>query len=81
MMVCSKCSSGSVASPSTLLVMAEFASGWVGGACGFVLGHPFDTLKVRQQALNHTSIVFTFKDCVKRVSNNRKLSFYLKKTL
>ena len=48
--------------------MSEFVSGWVGGCCGFVLGHPFDTLKVRQQALNQTSIVFTFRDCIKQVS-------------
>ena len=63
--------------------MAEFASGWVGGACGFVLGHPFDTLKVRQQALNHSSIVFTFKDCVKQVKATVEnfLSFDLKNTL
>jgi len=46
--------------------MTEFVSGWVGGACGFLFGHPFDTLKVRQQALNHTSIVFTFRDCIRQ---------------
>jgi len=46
--------------------MSEFVSGWVGGCCGFVLGHPFDTLKVRQQALNHTSVIFTFKECVQQ---------------
>ena len=50
--------------------MTEFVSGWVGGACGFLFGHPFDTLKVRQQALNHTSIVFTFRDCIRQVSHN-----------
>jgi hypothetical protein len=31
--------------------MCDFVSGWVGGCCGLILGHPFDTLKVRQQAL------------------------------
>ena len=47
--------------------MAEFAAGWIGGCCGLLLGHPFDTLKVRQQALNQKSILYTFRDCVKNV--------------
>ena len=34
-------------------------------------GHPFDTLKVRQQALNHKSIIFTVQDCVKQVARSR----------
>lgn len=46
--------------------MSEFAAGWIGGCCGILLGHPFDTLKVRQQALNHTSIVYTFKNCIQQ---------------
>ena len=33
--------------------MCDFVSGWVGGCCGLILGHPFDTLKVRQQALGN----------------------------
>ena len=36
--------------------MTEFVSGWAGGCCGLLLGHPFDTVKVRQQALGHTSL-------------------------
>jgi len=46
--------------------MTEFVAGWVGGCSGLLLGHPFDTLKVRQQALNHKSIIFTVQDCVKQ---------------
>jgi hypothetical protein len=34
--------------------MCDFVSGWVGGCCGLILGHPFDTLKVRQQALGRS---------------------------
>ena len=29
--------------------MTEFVSGWAGGCCGLLLGHPFDTVKVRLQ--------------------------------
>ena len=47
--------------------MSEFLAGWIGGCCGILIGHPFDTLKVRQQALNHNSILETFRDCVKKV--------------
>ena len=47
--------------------MSEFVAGWVGGCCGILLGHPFDTLKVRQQALNQTSVVATLRSCVKQV--------------
>ena len=36
-------------------VMCDFISGWFGGCCGLVLGHPFDTLKVRQQALGEAA--------------------------
>jgi hypothetical protein len=36
---------------SGFISMCDFVSGWVGGCCGLILGHPFDTLKVRQQAL------------------------------
>ena len=49
---------------------------WVMTISGFCLkyvhfvftGHPLDTLKVRQQALNHKSILFTVQDCVKQVT-------------
>ncbi|KAM5249078.1 solute carrier family 25 member 45 isoform 3-T3 [Ctenodactylus gundi] len=30
----------------------EFAAGWISGALGLVLGHPFDTVKVRLQTQN-----------------------------
>ena len=48
-------------------IMTEFVAGWIGGCSGLLLGHPFDTLKVRQQALNHTSIIQTFQNCIKQV--------------
>ena len=62
--------------------MTEFVAGWIGGCSGlllgddnfsklniqlFYLGHPFDTLKVRQQALNQRSIIHTVRECVKKV--------------
>ena len=47
--------------------MTEFVAGWIGGCSGLLLGHPFDTLKVRQQALNHTSIIQTFRNCIQQV--------------
>jgi len=46
--------------------MCDFVAGWVGGCCGLVLGHPFDTLKVRQQALGYSSIVQTTLNCMKQ---------------
>ena len=50
--------------------MSEFVSGWVGGCCGILLGHPFDTLKVRQQALNQTSVLATLRSCVQQVPHS-----------
>jgi len=46
--------------------MSEFVAGWVGGCCGLFVGHPLDTLKVRQQALNTSSISQTFRNCIKQ---------------
>ena len=30
----------------------DFIAGWIGGSAGIAVGHPFDTLKVRQQSPN-----------------------------
>jgi len=42
----------------------DFFAGWVGGCSGILFGHPFDTLKVRQQALNTTSVTATVREAV-----------------
>ena len=31
----------------------DFVSGYVGGACGVIIGHPFDTVKIRLQTRGH----------------------------
>ena len=49
--------------------MTEFVSGWAGGCCGLLLGHPFDTVKVRQQALGHTSVTAALQDTVTQVGS------------
>ena len=49
--------------------MTEFVSGWAGGCCGRLLGHPFDTVKVRQQALGHTSLAAALQDTLKQVGS------------
>ncbi|XP_076033532.1 solute carrier family 25 member 45-like isoform X2 [Oratosquilla oratoria] len=33
----------------------DFVAGWIGGCTGLLAGHPMDTIKVRQQAVTHTS--------------------------
>jgi len=30
-------------------VWVDFAAGYLGGVCGIIVGHPFDTIKVRLQ--------------------------------
>ena len=57
--------------------MSEFISGWVGGCCGLLIGHPFDTLKVRQQALNQSSISVTIRNCVHQVKYDPAINFSL----
>merc|ERR1719391_1946611 len=46
------------------VMSCDFFAGWVGGCCGILFGHPFDTLKVRQQALNTTSVTATVREAV-----------------
>jgi len=43
----------------------DFVAGWVGGCAGILVGHPFDTLKVRQQAFQHGSLASITLDCLK----------------
>ena len=31
----------------------DFAGGYVGGVCGVLVGHPFDTVKIRLQTRGH----------------------------
>jgi len=42
----------------------DFFAGWVGGCVGILFGHPLDTLKVRQQALNTTSVTGTVREAI-----------------
>jgi len=43
----------------------DFMAGWVGGCAGLLVGHPFDTLKVRQQAFTDSSLAKVTLDCMK----------------
>jgi len=44
----------------------DFLAGWVGGSAGLLVGHPFDTLKVRQQAgLQDASLVKVTANTIK----------------
>jgi len=43
----------------------DFMAGWVGGCAGLLVGHPFDTLKVRQQAFNDATLIKVTSDCLK----------------
>ncbi|XP_045108905.1 solute carrier family 25 member 45-like isoform X2 [Portunus trituberculatus] len=35
----------------------DFVAGWLGGCAGLVVGHPLDTIKVRQQTLRKVSVL------------------------
>ncbi|XP_066979911.1 solute carrier family 25 member 45-like isoform X1 [Macrobrachium rosenbergii] len=35
----------------------DFVAGWIGGCAGLVVGHPLDTIKVRQQTMGNVPIV------------------------
>ncbi|XP_068896289.1 solute carrier family 25 member 45-like [Tenebrio molitor] len=39
------------------LTIDDFIAGWIGGICGVIVGHPLDTMKVRQQTLGTTMFV------------------------
>ena len=43
----------------------DFIAGWVGGSVGIAVGHPFDTLKVRQQALRSATLWDAARSCIK----------------
>ncbi|KAF5305736.1 hypothetical protein FQR65_LT07632 [Abscondita terminalis] len=43
---------------------ADFIAGWVGGICGLAVGHPFDTIKTRQQSKGLT-LTKAFRDTFK----------------
>ncbi|XP_018009463.1 solute carrier family 25 member 48 [Hyalella azteca] len=38
-------------------VWCDFVAGWIGGCAGLLVGHPMDTIKVRQQALGNVSAI------------------------
>lgn len=44
----------------------DFMAGWIGGCAGLLVGHPFDTLKVRQQAFQNSSLSQITKECIKK---------------
>ncbi|XP_064086394.1 solute carrier family 25 member 45-like isoform X2 [Macrobrachium nipponense] len=35
----------------------DFVAGWIGGCAGLVVGHPLDTIKVRQQTMGNVPVV------------------------
>ncbi|TRY78602.1 hypothetical protein TCAL_06452 [Tigriopus californicus] len=43
--------------------LCDFSAGWFGGVIGLIVGHPFDTLKVRQQSLQNPSLWHVTKSC------------------
>eukprot|EP00095_Tigriopus_kingsejongensis_P008085 maker-scaffold1604_size34042-snap-gene-0.14 protein:Tk08085 transcript:maker-scaffold1604_size34042-snap-gene-0.14-mRNA-1 annotation:"hypothetical protein DAPPUDRAFT_214129" len=45
----------------------DFIAGWVGGCAGIVVGHPLDTVKVRQQnaTRDHGSMTKIMRECIK----------------
>jgi len=47
------------------IMSCDFVCGWFAGCCGLVVGHPFDTLKVRQQALKQTGILDTLREATR----------------
>ncbi|XP_049777910.1 solute carrier family 25 member 45-like isoform X1 [Schistocerca cancellata] len=40
-----------------MFTFADFLAGWNAGICGIVIGHPADTIKVRQQLMGDTGLV------------------------
>lgn len=53
----------------------EFVAGWISGAVGLVLGHPFDTVKVRLQTQNtYQGIV----DCVVKTYRHESVLGFFK---
>ncbi|KAI3386737.1 hypothetical protein SNEBB_000492 [Seison nebaliae] len=45
----------------------HFVAGWLGGAAGILVGHPFDTIKARQQTSQYNiSVYHTAKDLIRR---------------
>ncbi|KAJ9589920.1 hypothetical protein L9F63_016981, partial [Diploptera punctata] len=38
----------------------DFIAGWGGGICGLLIGHPLDTIKVRQQTFEKASGLHIF---------------------
>ncbi|CAB4068602.1 unnamed protein product [Lepeophtheirus salmonis] len=52
---------------------SDFFGGWVGGCMGILIGQPFDTIKVRQQAFQNSSIIFQTKNLI---TNEGHRSFF-----
>lgn len=46
-----------------MLSGCDFVAGWVGGVTGITIGHPFDTLKVRQQIRQKGSLFNAVQQC------------------
>ncbi|GLH00040.1 Congested-like trachea protein [Gryllus bimaculatus] len=55
------------------LTFKDFIAGWGAGVCGILVGHPADTVKVRQQVLRRAGI---FKILIKTVKNEGVLGLY-----
>ncbi|CAL4071602.1 unnamed protein product, partial [Meganyctiphanes norvegica] len=43
----------------------DFVAGWIGGCAGLIVGHPMDTIKVRQQTMGKISALSGFKNTFK----------------
>ncbi|XP_004713585.1 solute carrier family 25 member 45 isoform X1 [Echinops telfairi] len=53
----------------------EFVAGWVSGALGLVLGHPFDTIKVRLQSQNKYRGIL---DCASQIYRHESVLGFFK---
>jgi solute carrier family 25 carnitine/acylcarnitine transporter 20/29 len=60
-------------------VAGNFIAGGVGGVCSVIVGHPFDTVKVRLQTMSssYTGMSDCFKQTIARDGFKVTLYFYL----
>ncbi|MEE6515166.1 hypothetical protein FKM82_023692 [Ascaphus truei] len=55
--------------------VTEFIAGWISGAFGLVVGHPFDTVKVRLQTQSRYHGIF---DCITKMYRKEKVLGFFK---
>ncbi|KAJ9591718.1 hypothetical protein L9F63_001746 [Diploptera punctata] len=48
-----------------LFSWSDFIAGWTAGVCGLIIGHPLDTMKVRQQTFQHPKVLGIFLQTLK----------------